>query len=331
MADKVDNERRKRFNIGRALGVLTSLVSTKFPWLSPILKGLSARRRVWASVSAGLVAIAIGAWQFGGSILHVLSELSGPDVIISVLPPVAKLGEYGQKRLLYEFEFEKPAMAAFLSDDGSVRALWTTGKPIPVVRVACNEGGRSSPSDLYKLSVVVQNRGDRTANDYKMVITFSGEDLVHVDPGVRIAHVESDALKVDYVYQQEPEIPLPSCIMEEKKSVGGKPSQNQQLNEISATLGKIKEILSPPPEKPSALARMTYKELELTRDLVIVKGTLEAHLFQIVDLVIKVPDSSKKFAILYHVECGNCRFFYRTSSYGQIVQLQEGVPSLVEN
>ena len=70
------------------------------------------------------------------------------------------------------------------------------------------------------------------------------------------------------------------------------------------------------------LTRDTYQALGLTRDLIILDGTLEAHLFQAATLLIAAPESLNQFATVFHVECENCSFFYKTISYGEVVALQ---------
>lgn len=286
--------------IPRFILLVYSWIGRKVPGITTFLKRFPPQQRAWIGGAIGLGIIVVGViWNFRGDFLHGVKEFYGPDVVVSVLPANADLDAFGERDLLYEFIFTKEKMSVPLRDSNAVEGLMTTGVPISINRFTCKGKDQLPSSDLYALSVLVQNRGHQTANDYKLVITFSGQDKNHRDPGVRIAHAESDALKVDYLYQQEPDIPLPQC--------------------VTATIEQAGDAKT---EKPSALARMTYQELGLTRDLVIVKGTLEAHLFQIVDLLIKVPATTKKFAILYHVECNSCRFFYRTSSYGQVVQLQ---------
>lgn len=284
-----------RVRFGKLVESLSSLVSLRFPWLAAIIKRVPPRLKFWANAAVGLVVIGFGVWEFGADVRHIVAEWYGPDVIVSVLPPTLNLNQYGSRDLLYEFRYDKDKMATQLRNSDAVRELAVDGTSIAVAPYSCKTGQQAAPSGLYKLSVVVQNIGDRTAEEYKLTITFSGTDLRQPDPGIRIAHVDTDALKVDYLYQQDPEITIPSCVREE---IG---------------------LFEQQPEKPSALTRSTYEELGLTRDLVILKGTLEAHLFQIVNLLVRVPEPTKRFVILYHVECANCRLFVRTASYGQVV------------
>ena len=70
------------------------------------------------------------------------------------------------------------------------------------------------------------------------------------------------------------------------------------------------------------LMRETYKELGLTRDMVILKGTLEAQLFQVAVLLVAVPAESSNFAVVFNIDCSNCKWAYRTTSYAQIIQLE---------
>lgn len=249
-------------------------------------------------------------------IIHFFGEIYGPVVIFSAFPATKDFSKYGERSYLYEMELEdgslaKPVIArhgllytalhfySSLQNDPNNHnsdSVWVKDKPgpIPIMRFKCKEN-----PDIYKLYIMIQNKGDRTAEKYKMTIRFSGRDKQHIDPGVRIVHVESDALEVGYLYQQHPQIQLPTCIKNQLKAKSSKE----------------------PAEKVSELARLGYQEMGLTRDVVILSGSLEAHLFQTINMLLKVP-STEEFLILYDVECANCQWFIKTNSFGQIIQPQ---------
>jgi hypothetical protein len=76
------------------------------------------------------------------------------------------------------------------------------------------------------------------------------------------------------------------------------------------------------PASIPALTRDTYRGFQLTRDLLILNGTLEAHFFQSASVLLAVPADVKTFATIFHVECENCSWFYKTISYGQLVEVE---------
>jgi hypothetical protein len=82
------------------------------------------------------------------------------------------------------------------------------------------------------------------------------------------------------------------------------------------------------PAKIPALTRDTYQTLGLTRDLLILSGSLEARLFQAATVLIAVPVGRRKFATVFHVECSNCSWFYKTNSFAQIVGTADVAPEI---
>lgn len=254
-------------------------------------------------IAASLLPLVGASVAFKDNILHVVRERYGPIVIVSAIPrPLPDIRGIGKRSLLYEFEFND-INATRLYGDEDVAKLFLS-RPISIARCHCSGKTTTPRTRMYKMSVGIQNKGSQIAKDYSLAIAFSGREDIKTDPGVRIAQVSTDALEVNYLYQQAQGCKLPKCVRDD------------------AVQGKAAEKKSPSPEPISKLARQTYKEIGLTRDVVILKGSLEAHMFQTVDLLIDVPSGVDRLAILYYVECANCRWFYRTESFGQLISLE---------
>jgi len=265
-------------------------------------RGLPAARKLAALLPkrfrkpaiAGLVVLGVLApivWKFHAEAWHAFREFYGPDVVIGVLPGPGSISRAGTPHLLYEFTFAR-RMVVPLRTSEDVERLARGPSPVLLRPFLCP--GEETSGQLYKLSIVSHNMGDRTAEQYQLTLSFSGPDLRQRDPGVRIVHMATDDLRITYVYQQEPTIRRPSCITEPLKTAGA-----------------------------SDLSRQTYADLGLTRDMAIVSGTLPAHVFQTADLIVKIPCSTSVFVVLFHVQCSNCRWFYRTMSLGQAVQASD--------
>lgn len=273
------------------------------PFLRPVARAIAPRWRAPIVIGLGLIVSAIWAGKtFAPSAHQLTSELYGPSIALGVLPGTGTAGQHGRKDLLHEFIFSTD-MVSDLEDGDDVKQLWThihRQRAPRLARFACP--GQAPASDdrhdpdgqesLYKLSVVIHNYGHRTAENYQLTMTFSGRDEANHDPNVRIHHVETDDLKVSYLYRHAPVTSLPPCL--------GKPVETGGA---------------------SPLSRQTYANLGLTRDMSIIQGSLPAHSFQTADYVVEVPCGLEEFAVLFHVQCGNCRLFVKTMSYGQLVRI----------
>jgi hypothetical protein len=102
---------------------------------------------------AGLVVLSVLApivWKFHAEAWHAFREFYGPDVVIGVLPGPGP-------------------------------------SPVLLRPFLCPE--EKTSGQLYKLSIVSHNMGDRTAEQYQLTLSFSGPDLRQQDPGVRIVHM----------------------------------------------------------------------------------------------------------------------------------------------
>jgi hypothetical protein len=255
-------------------------------------------RLAWIGTIATILAGVVG---FSDNAQHILREFNGPDVVLTIIPQGTS-DTYGKPDLLNEYRFDKTRGATHVETEEDVRALFDS-RPLSVGKLSCHHEDNSQPTshDYYELNIGIQNLGWQTAKDYSIAITFSGQ--TKPDPGVRIALVESDGLDISYLYQQKSKtkIEVPSCIKEDvSDEQNNKREQHQEI--------------------VSNLARKVYKQVGLTRDVVILRGNLEAQEFQTVNLLVKIPSHLKKFAVIYNVECANCQWFYRTESFAQIVQ-----------
>jgi hypothetical protein len=171
-------------------------------------------------------------------------------------------------------------------------------RPTTIQRFRCpsSSGDAAQQPDIYKITTVSQNLGHRTAEGYQMTVGFASTDRRQRDPGVRILYVGVDDLRIVYLYQHDVTRTRPACLHDPEE----KPTWN----------------ISP-------VARQTYGELGLTRDMVILIGNLPAQVFQIIDIVAYIPCSTKRFAAIFQVQCPNCRFSYRMLSLAQVLELPD--------
>jgi len=284
------------------------------PFFKSLRRGAAGRispenRRPIFAVAAVLAILTALAYNMHEKIFHGFQEAYGPDVVIGVTDP-DKLVEFGQRSLLYEFVFYSTKLASPVTTDDEIVDLFVY-VPDVVVKPECAISLNERKYQIARVVLVAQNSGHKTAKDYQMIVTFSSNDLEAPDPGVRILGHSTDALRATYVYQQEP-----------KKTIAAALARCPSLRKFHAEL-TAEESGGNTPEKISQLMRETYRSLWLTRDLIILNGTLEAHLFQLTTLVVAVPEEVSAFATVFHVECGNCSFFYKTNSYAQLVGMGE--------
>jgi len=275
------------------LHILFQSLLGRIPWLSGLGRLVPRRWEGW--LLPGLVLALLV--YFHEDIQGLLKEWYGPDIVITALPERTQLANFGSSDLLYEFKVKRAAAATRVGSEAELYKLFETARPITLVPFHC--GGKPAPAghNLYKLSIISQNLGSQTAREYSVMLSFSGAQ--QADSGVHMLHLESDEFKVSYLYLQKPDFPRPTCLVTHG--------------------GKSESVLDPATQRRYPLIRATYHDLGLTRDVAILEGTLEARLFQTIEIIVAVPKAVRKFAVLYQVDCANCRWFYRTTSYAQIL------------
>jgi hypothetical protein len=250
-------------------------------------------------------------------VLHAAAEIYGPDVHIGIADPSA-LGKFGSKSLLFEFVFGRDKFATSIEANSDIMNLFSR-PPIAMLRPECEIAIGDQRMRVYQLVIVIQNSGHRTAKGYEAMITFSSRDLSKPDPGIRILGSSMDSLTVGYRYQQLSDDSISTAL----KSCTS-PAVTSYLKDEAADQATPKQPGAEGAPHIPQLTRDTYQSLGLTRDLIILDGTLEAHLFQAATLLVAAPANLNEFATVFHVECENCSFFYKTISYGEMVALQGG-------
>jgi hypothetical protein len=266
-----------------------------------------------------VISLAGATWfGLGNSVVHLVEELYGPNVVIGVATPQELTGA-GQRSLLYEFVFSKDKLASSISDDGDVERLFATPAAV-MLQTDCDVVLGERPMRLAQLVLVAQNSGHKTATGYEMMVSFSSKDLGRPDPGVRILGVSTDALQPGYLYQQDSPAHIGAAIR-------GCPRLAPYYSELAPAKAAKEKEKSSGPEKIPELTRDTYRAFGLTRDLLILSGTLEAHLFQVATVVIAVPPEVRQFATVFHIECANCSWFYKTTSFAQLVGVTVPLPT----
>ncbi len=86
---------------------------------------------------------------------------------------------------------------------------------------------------------------------------------------------------------------------------------------------KEKNLDEKPLKRASYLVRESYRDIGLTRELLILEGKLDPLLFQTINMLVKVPPTLNKFVILYHIQCKNCSSFsLRDMWYGQVIRVE---------
>jgi hypothetical protein len=276
------------------------VLGTVIPFFRTIRRHVPSPFQGLAVALALLGGISYAGYNFAPVVRHGLLEWFGPRVIIGVLP--GDDTPFGRRDLLYEISFNE-TLATRVTRGDHVKAL-VTDTPAPVI-ISPFRCERESFRDLYKLSVMMHNQGDRTAEGYQMSVTFSGVDEKSQDPNVRIVHVDTDGLNVPYVYQQYGPIARPSCLEP-------RPQEKTTM-----------------PPTTNLLTRQTYARLGLTRDFAMVAGALPAHVFQVADFVIKVPCDTHRFVTLFHVDCKDCQLAFRTKSLAQLVRVPDCAEALL--
>ena len=248
---------------------------------------------------------------------HFLQEAYGPDVVIGVTS-ARDLAKFGQKSLLYEFVFNEDRLASQVSANRHVSELFASADPVKLEPI-CEISLDGETMRVAKLVLVAQNSGHRTATGYEMMVNFSSKDPMRPDPGVRILGVSTDALTPSYLYQQA----APATI---RKALASCADLKPYLREMEppAKDKKAEDEKRPAVDRIPELTRDTYRGLGLTRDLLILNGTLEAHLFQLATVVVAVPLHAPLFATVFHVTCGNCSWFIKTNSFAQLVSMESG-------
>src|SRR5579862_717004 len=244
---------------------------------------------------------------------------NAPDLELGVVS-AATIDTMGKPSVLHEFEFNRVLLAHSVVKDSDLDALFLS-ESVPIYLPECDDGKIRPGLRLFEIPIFVANVGEKTARQFQITITFSrmpsySEEIVRrLDPGVRIVRVETDAMYVSYVDQQEPDLSVDNgCTADgvtptRSGNQEGKPGGND-----TAKGG------GDPYEKTDERARQAYKRLGLTRDGVMLKADLEAHEFQAIVLIVQIPEDSRSFAILYKVECETCKFFVRTTSFAQVLQ-----------
>ena len=187
------------------------------------------RRKGWFLAAIGtIVTIAVSTDRFWDVLQHIRREMSGPDVIVTVIP-FAKSQTYGKPHLLYEFRFDDASRATGVDKEEDLKILFTS-RSILLNKFSCDrEAGASPfPTDFHELNIGIQNRGWQTAKDYTITITFSGE--ISPDPGVRIAWGEAYPLvRVAPVGSERIRIDPDSA------QVGGSCGKNRKETEMGST------------------------------------------------------------------------------------------------
>ena len=248
----------------------------------------------------------------GTNLTHVFAEWYGPDVQIGVADIAAPI-HVGRRSLLYEFVFDKKKLATAVSADTDIAEILSNSPPV-MIRPECKTSIGGQPMGVYQLFIIAQNSGDRTAKGYEVMISFSSKDALKPDPGIRILGKSTDALKVGYLYQQESDDDI-AAALESCKTKALATYRADVMRDQSEHRESDQAAESPP--KIPQLTRDTYRMFGLTRDTIFLDGTLEAHEFQLATLLIAAPVKVREFATIFHVECENCSFFYRTTSFGQ--------------
>jgi len=300
----------------RALSLESVLAAVTPKAIQRLVDRVPARYRKPLGFAGLIIAVATASAPVAPPVLHAAAELYGPDVQIGVANPSA-LSSFGSKSLLFEFVFGRDKFATSIEKNSDVARLFSR-PPIATLKPECSIVIGEQTMRVYQLVVVVQNSGHRTAKGYETMITFSSSDLSKPDPGVRILGSSMDSLTVGYRYQQ-----LSDDAISKALNSCASPAVASYLKDESSPK-------QPTPNQTGAdaaphipqLTRDTYQALGLTRDLIILDGTLEAHLFQAATLLIAAPANLNQFATVFHVECENCSFFYKTISYGEVVALQ---------
>lgn len=261
---------------------------------------------------AAVVALVISVFtlisNFVGFFDWLQKGIIGPRILVSVLPHSKKdLSLYGNPDISTEFKFDPRKIEKLeteLDPEKELKDKITT-PGIQINQFTCKESGRKSNGQeqakgkLYQLSLIIQNIGGLTAEKYELTISFNGAEIRgSSDPNVRIVTVEGDGMdpKDIYIYSQDPQSRrnLPPCI----------------VNDYS---DKNK------PYEPSFLIRKSYRDIGLTRELVIVTNRLESALFQTLNLVIRVPEGVNSFLVIYRIRCDSCTFGHKLATYAQLV------------
>lgn len=255
------------------------------------------KKRIKQYKKSILAIISIGLFIFSekDTILISIKEYFAPNISMSIVPE-KDFQKHGAASYRYEYLLDGAKGVQHINNDYDIKHL---SNGVPISRFSCN----NKLSDLYRLTIIIQNTGGNTAKNFKLSTWFSSvEDNRPVDPYVRIIHADSDGLSVPYLYQHlsEREINelLPSCIRDGIESK--------------------KEF----PKRKFDLIKSTYHDLGLTRDVAIFEGTLEAHLLQNVVFLIQIPHDISKFAVIMDLECPDCKFSFKTATYGQLVVME---------
>jgi hypothetical protein len=332
MPDEFEKPPRRKARIAERMARFLRLVVHGIaPWLVKLVSGWQLRNQLLALILAVLAAPLV---LFSGSIWHAIQEAYGPDVVIGVVPSTG-VTAFGARNLLYEFTFAKGRLASAVDRDYDVARLLAGSPSVRLAAPLCEIETDHGRYRISKLVVIAQNNGHKTAKDYEMVVSFSGADVEHADPGVRIVGWATDALRVSYVYQHIDTWNLERCAALSpfmdglgKGSGGGAEDTTDPDKDIqdgvTGLRALVKAVRTPAREKGemaaiSKLMRATYGEMGLTRDVLILRGTLEAHLFQAAAVLVAVPTEVRKFATLFNIECSDCSHFYRTKSFAQLL------------
>src|SRR5581483_1358086 len=291
--------RRKLRDSGfiKLIDAVFDALASPFAWLSSLMRLVPKQWKKWL---LPLLVLSLAVF-FRQEIIALLKEWYGPRIYVTALPSKKEQLEpyYGQYNLLYEFQLDRSHTASSVRAESDVKALFAQTPAIFLAPFTCNR--KDLGTGFYRLTIISQNLGSEKAIDYELMISFTGKEST--DSGVRIVDVESDNFQVGYLYQQEAGINPPPCL------------QARGL-EDKAARKKLRK-------SPLSLTHSTYKQLGLTRDVVMMDGALEAHFFQTVDMVVWVPERTDNFAILYHIDCQNCRWVFRTKSYAQLLSVEQ--------
>lgn len=290
---------KNRTLIGRFVEAFLQHLKKKVPdWLKePINKVLTKARgnkiiSIFIGILIALSLLTYGAINHQEDIIKFIKQIYQPNILISVIPTNKdEFQAFSQASLMFETKLKHNKTLIRLGSDADVLQLFKNYEPIKIRPFSCN----GKQSVLYELAIAIQNQGDNTAKNNNLTVWFSSSDISHPDPEIRMAYVAGDGLDTDYQYQQDSDISLPSCI---------KLSENTKKE-----------------KKKFDLVQSAYREVGLTRDVTILKGSLEAHLFQVAILLIKVPTSISKFAVIVDVDWLDCEWGYKTNTYGQLLSV----------
>ncbi len=214
----------------------------------------------------------------------------GPLIIVSALPSNRFPSKTGKQNILTQYEIHKYNPISITDSKINLRKL-QLHNPIPILEFKCkkpkpvlNSFNSDDKHHFFLLTIIFENKGGSWPHleaEYTVGITFNTFTKSVGDPHIRIVAIQSDGrLTTDYFYTQRPDLKPPRCVKWQKF----------------------------PGPAQSPLVLEGYRRAGLTREFVELRGKVESHSSQTVNLLLRIPPHvNNKFIVLYHIYCPKCR------------------------